>query len=431
MAFVRLFNEELSLKRFRTSNSANGTTASESELLGKLRVASRSERKKAATFFTRGLHEESRRLTFIFNTLARDKQVEDRYRHFATPEAARHIDNETTQETVDALAGAVAASYGMVQDFYRFKQKLLKVDTLYDYDRYAPLPGAAQRFSFEEAKKIILTAFGSFSPAMATIAKEFFDKKWIDAAPRNGKRSGAFCMFVTPDLHPYVLVNYQEKADDVMTLAHELGHGIHAYLARKQHFLNFYMPLTVAETASVFGEMLVFDHLRRTLKRPEDRFALIVGKIESIFATVHRQISMYRFEQDLHKNIQTEGELTTERISALWRTRQQEMFDKAVTLTKDYDIWWSYISHFIHTPFYVYSYAFGELLTLALFARYQTDGSKMAAAYLDLLEKGGSESPDDLVKAFGINLRDKAFWEGGLKMIQDLIDEAKALHQSR
>jgi oligoendopeptidase F len=280
-----------------------------------------------------------------------------------------------------------------------------------------------------QAKTIILDAFTRFSPRFAKLAQAFFDNGWIDAPQTPGKRGGAFCMFVTPDLHPYVFVNYSGNVKQVLTLAHELGHGVHASLARKQNLLHFDMPLTLAETASVFAEMITFDAMKATLTDPQERLTLLMQKIEEVFATVFRQTTMYRFEQDLHATSRTQGELTSEQISSLWRKHQTNMFGTSVTLTKDYDVWWSYISHFIHTPFYVYAYAFGELLTLSLFAEYKKRGATMVEDYLTFLEAGGSKGPDELLKPFGINLRDKAFWQGGIKLIEELVKEAKDLQK--
>jgi oligoendopeptidase F len=423
-AFVRLYDEELGAKKFISRQQKKEQVKTEEEMLHMLHAPERAIRKQAAKDFTLGLQEESRRLTYITNTLLQDKRTTDRYRRFSTPEAARHLDNEITQDVVDAMTKAVTERYRSVHDYYRFKAQVMKLKPLYDYDRYAPLPSAKATYSFDEAKHIILDAYTRFSPKLAEEVKTFFDNNWIDAAPKHGKRGGAYCMFVTPDLHPYVFMNFQGSANDVMTLAHELGHAAHASLARKQSYLNFSMPLTVAETASVFGEMLVFDALREQLTG-QDRFALIMQKVESIFATVHRQTSMYLFEKDLHAASTKRGELSTSDINAIWRKRQVEMFGTSVTLTSDYDIWWSYVSHFVHSPFYVYAYAFGELLTLSLFAQYKKDGPAMAEKYLTMLQNGGSITPQEMVAPFGFDLSDPNFWRGGMKLIEELIKDAK------
>lgn len=424
-AFTRLYDEELSHHAYRLAGSRQEHT--QEHLLDLLHHPKQSERKKAAAGITQGLKEQLRRLTFITNTLLQEKITVDRYRHFSSPEASRHLSNEIDQETVDAMTSVVTERFDIVQDFYRFKRGLLKLPVLHDYDRYAPLNTKEESVSFDEAKKIVLDAFRRFSPRFADHAQEFFDKGWIDAPQAPGKRGGAFCMFATPDLHPYVFVNYSGNTKQVLTLAHELGHGVHACLARKQNLLHFDMPLTLAETASVFAEMVTFDAIKSQITDPKKRLALILQKIEEVFATVFRQTTMYRFEQDLHATARAKGELTSEEIGALWRKHQTNMFGNSVKLTTDYDVWWSYISHFVHTPFYVYAYAFGELLTLSLFAAYKKQGPAMVEKYLAFLEAGGSKSPDELLKPFGIDLHDKNFWRGGIKLIEELVKEAKKL----
>lgn len=423
-AFIRLFDQEQSGATYAWKQEKRSLD----QMLNLLHDQDGHVRQQAAEMVSQGFRAELPRMTFILNTLVQDKISDDRYRKFETPEAARHLDNQTDQKTVDTLSHTVTRHYKMVQDFYELKKKILGVKKLNDYDRYAPLPASKIQFSFPESKKIILEAFHRFSPDYAKLAQKFFDQSWIDAAARPGKRGGAFCMYLTPDLHPYVLVNFVNgDLKDVLTLAHELGHGVHASLAREQNYLNFDHPLTVAETASIFGEMLVFNALKERLTDPREKLALYLHKIEGIFASVFRQIAMYRFEQDVHQAVREKGELKSEEISAFWRKRQTEMFGSSITLTKNYDIWWSYISHFIHSPFYVYAYAFGELLTLSLYAQYKQQGEKMVKEYLMLLRSGGSKSPQDLVKPFGIDLTKKDFWESGIKLLEDLVEEAKEL----
>lgn len=424
-AFTRLYDEELSHHTYKRPR--DNKEYSQEQLLDLLHHPKQSERKRAAEGYTQGLREQLRRLTFVTNTLLQEKQTTDRYRSFESPEQSRHIANEIDQATVDAMTSAVTERFDIVQDFYKFKRKLLGLPVLYDYDRYAPIASKEHQVTFAEAKTIVLDAFTRFSPRFAKLAQAFFDNGWIDTPQALGKRGGAFCMFVTPDLHPYVLVNFSGSTKQVLTLAHELGHGVHASLARKQNLLHFDMPLTVAETASVFAEMITFDAMKAKLTDPKERLTLLMQKIEEIFATVFRQTTMYCFEQDIHAAFHQKGELTSEDINTLWRKHQTNMFGSSIKLTKDYDIWWSYISHFIHTPFYVYAYSFGELLTLSLFAEYKKRGSAMVEDYLTFLEAGGSKSPDELVKPFGINLRDKKFWQGGIKLIEEVVKEAKAL----
>ncbi len=427
-AFTRLHDEELSRYKYVVPLGKNTTPSiSQEEVLHGINSPDRKVRKAAADSLTQGLKEQAHRLTFITNTLLQHKRTLDRYRNYTNPEAAQHMANETDQATVDAMSEAITKQYGVVAKYYNFKKKLLKLPELCDYDRYAPLPETHTSFTFDQAKTIVLDAFRRFSPAFADQAREFFDKKWIDAGVRSGKRGGAFCMFNTTDLHPYVLVNYKGSIKDVSTLAHELGHAVHACLARKQTYLNFDMPLTLAETASVFGEMLVFDALREKITDPKEKLALYLQKIEEIFATVFRQTAMYRFEQDLHALGQEKGELTNEEINARWLVRQREMFGNSVKMRDDYGYWWEYIGHFIHTPFYVYSYAFGEILTLSLFAKYRKEGAVFVKNYHDLLSAGGSKTPAEFLKPFGINLRDARFWEQGLSYLKALVEEAISL----
>jgi oligoendopeptidase F len=431
-AFVRLFDEELAYKTFRLKTNGKTVEANTEETLHGLHSPKRSEREASAKALTIGLKEEARRITFIANALLQHKKTTDRYYRFLSPEESRHLSNETTQPIVDAMSQTVAARTNIVQDFYRFKKKVLGLETLYDYDRYAPVAGkSSEDISFSEAKEIVLSAYRRFSPEFADIAQLFFDEGWIDAAVRPNKRGGAFCMFVTTDIHPYVLVNYKGSLKDVMTLAHELGHAVHAYIAREQTYLNFDMPLTFAETASVFGEMLVFDDLRKRITDKKELFAIYMQKIEEIFATVFRQNAMYRFEQDFHGHYREKGELKTEDFNRYWIKRQREMFGTSVKMTEDYEIWWTYISHFFHSPFYVYSYTFGEILTLSLFAQYQTQGEKMVKEYFNLLRSGGSKTPEGFLAPFNLSLTDENFWKGGLDTIEQLVKEAKELYKKK
>ncbi|MBI5392032.1 M3 family oligoendopeptidase [Candidatus Woesearchaeota archaeon] len=424
-AFYRLYQEELSVKKFKVKTK----TLSETEVLDLLHHPKQETRKAAAEGLTKGLQEEARRLTFIANIMLQDKSIEDKYRKFPNPEYSRHLANEIDQATVDTMTSVVTSNYKLVQEFYELKKKIMKMPKLYDYDRYAPIQEPKEKIPFEKAKEIILTSFSSFSPEYAKIARQFFDNKWIDAATREGKRGGAFCMYVTPDLHPYVLVNYTDKIREVETLAHELGHGVNACLMRKQTGLNFDNPLTLAETSSIFGEMLVFDDLKEKVSK-EEKLSLYIQMIESVFASVFRQTAMYKFEQDVHA-ARKKWELSTEEMNTFWRKRQKEMFGNAVELTADYDWWWSYIPHFWESPFYVYAYSFGELLTLALYAKYKKEGKRFVPKYLRLLELGSTVSPKEALAPLGIDLQKKEFWESGIKVIQELIEEAEKLYQEK
>lgn len=429
-AFVRLFDEDFSNKKFSVTLDGVTHEWSEEQVLNLLHEADRGHRKAGAMALTAGLRGDVRRLAYIHNTIVYDKEIRDRYQKFGSPEASRHLANNVTQEIVDAMSAAVTEGYPIVHEYYAFKRGVLGLDTLYDYDRYAPVPGASETlFSFNEARDMVLAAYGRFSAVFRDTAAEFFQKNWIDAASRAGKRGGAFCMFVTPDLHPYVFVNYLGKPRSILTLAHELGHAVHACLARKQTLLNFDMPLVVAETASVFGEMLVFEDLKERVADPKARFALTMSTIEDMFATIFRQHAMYKFEQDIHAARRAKGELAPETISALWRTRQKEMFGSSVMLTEEYDIWWSYIPHFLHTPFYVYAYVFGELLTVSLYEQYRHANDKEVFVHdiIAMLAHGGSRSPQELMISFGIDLTDMNFWRGGIARVRALVEEAQQL----
>lgn len=431
-AFTRLFDEELSQKKFSVLVEGKTEEWPEEKVLHMLQNGDRVTRQAGAEALTGGLREDLRRLTYIFNVLGEDKRIRDKYQKFETPEASRHLANEVTQENVDTMSKAVSEHVRLVADYYDLKRSVLGLDELYDYDRYAPVLETERMYTFEEARELVLGAYGKFSPRMRELASEFFEKNWIDAPTKHGKRGGAFCSYGTPDLHPVVFLNYLGNTKSVLTLAHELGHGVHGSLMRKQTLFNFDTPLTIAETASVFGEMLVFDSLRSKVNGKE-LLALLMGMIEEVFATVFRQHAMYKFEQDFHMARRDEGELNPERIGELWIDRQKEMFGNSVTLTDSYRIWWSYIPHFLHTPFYVYAYTFGELLTLSFYDRYKKTDDKAAFAqkYLSMLEAGGAKTPEELVEPFDIDLSRKEFWEGGLSVVGGMIEEAKRLYKER
>ena len=363
----------------------------------------------------------------VFNNILADKASDDRLRSFPTWISDRNLSNEVDDRTVEALVDAIASRYDIVARYYRLKRKLLGLAELLDYDRYAPLPSADHPYRWAEAKEIVLESYARFSPRMAGIAAQFFEERWIDAAVRPGKRGGAFSAGTVPSVHPYILMNYTARARDVMTLAHELGHGVHQKLAGVQGLLQAGTPLTTAETASVFGEMLVFQELIARERDPRARLAMLTSKIEDSFATSFRQISMNRFEHAIHTARRAEGELSVERFSELWLQTQQAMFGDSVTLAGNYGLWWSYIPHFINSPGYVYAYAFGELLVLALYARYAAAGAGFAETYLAMLEAGGSNWPYEVVKPLGVDLRDPGFWKNGLGLLDDLVREAEEL----
>jgi oligoendopeptidase F len=394
----------------------------EEEVLADLYSPDREVRRQAATDLTEGLNRQLHILTHIFNTLLADKMISDRLRVYPNWVSSMNLGNELEDKTVETLIEATVKRYDIPKRYYKVKKDELGVDELFDYDRYAPLPHLPDtRISWDDCRDMVLKAFGEFSPRMAEIAGYFFERGWIHAPVKEGKRGGAFAHPCVPEVHPYVLVNYTGNLRDVSTVAHELGHGVHQYLAAEQGYYNSDTPLVLAETASVFAELLVFNSQLELLKDNEERNAFICQKLESIFATVFRQISMNRFEDKVHNARREQGELKTQEVSSFWMSTQREMFGDSVTLSEDYAIWWSYIPHFLHTPGYVYSYAFGELLVLALYALYKKNGESFVPKYLDLLCAGGSQTPYKLLQPFGVDPDDSEFWGAGLQIIDDML----------
>jgi oligoendopeptidase F len=427
-AFGRLFSEITSRMKFTLRKEGEEPRElTQSEVLALLYEPDRETRRAAAAAVTETLSGEHHVLTYIFNTLLQEKSVSDRLRRYETPEASRHLDNELEPEVVQHVVDVCVQNYDLVAEYYGVKRQLLGLDELTHYDRYAPLLLEKSEISFPDAQKLVLDSFQAFSPKVYEAAEPFFSRGWIDAELRPGKRGGAFCSSVTPDLHPYVFMNYTGKPRDVMTLAHELGHAVHGMLARQHHYLDFHPVLPLAETASVFGEMLVFDALRSRLESPRERVAMLAEKIEDTFATVFRQVTMFRFEQEAHRRRREEGELPVERLNEIWQTTMQEMFGDSLKLGDEHRWWWLYIPHVFNTPFYVYAYAFGELLVLALYARYQREGAPFIEKYLALLAAGGSQRPTEIVRALDIDIADPAFWQGGMDLIRTMVAEAKAL----
>jgi oligoendopeptidase F len=430
-AWSRLFDEILAAARFRVEGPGGVRECSEEEVLALLYDASRERRRAGAAALTAGLKQHSRILAFVFNTLVQNKASEDRLRAYPDPMAARHLSNEIEAKSVDALLAACERAHPLVQRYYRLKRRLLGLDELLDYDRYAPVGAARGAVAWGDARRLVLDAYRDFSPDLAGIAGRFFERRWIDAELRPGKRGGAFSASTVPSAHPYVFLNYTGTPRDVMTLAHELGHGAHQWLSREQGLFEHDTPLTLAETASVFGEMLVFRRLLREESDPEARLALVCGKIEDAFATVFRQVVMTRFEQKLHAARRGEGELPIERVNALWIEANAPMHGDAVRLTDDYAWWWLYIPHFVHSPFYCYAYAYGELLVLALLRRYDAEGAAFVPRYLALLRAGGSESPAVLLARIGLDVSDPSFWDGGVALLGELVEEAERLAAAR
>jgi oligoendopeptidase F len=396
----------------------------EEEVLTDLYDADRDVRKLAAADLTAGLQANLHIFAHITNTLLADKMIDDRLRHYPDWLSSMNLYNELEDKTVKTLVDVVASRYDTVSRYYNFKKKMLELPELVDYDRYAPLPNLPdQEVKWPEAQEMVLKAFADFSPQMADIAAMFFQRQWIHAPILEGKRGGAFAHPCTPEVHPYVMVNYTGNMRDISTVAHELGHGVHQYLAAERGYYNSDTPLVLAETASVFAELLLFNYQLTLLEDKKQRSAFIAQKLESIFATVFRQTAMNRFEELTHNARREQGELGADEISKLWRKTQEEMFQGSVTLGANYDIWWSYIPHFLNSPGYVYSYAFGELLVLALYSLYKEQGESFVPKYIKLLKAGGSASPYDLLQPFGVDLDDPQFWQGGLQVIDDMLEE--------
>lgn len=423
-AWNRLFDETMSDLRFEV----NGETLSIEQTLNLLQDNDPKVRETAGQALITTFSENLRIFTLISNTLAKDMEISDRWRGFEDIADSRHLANRVEREVVDALASAVRDAYPRLSHrYYKLKAKWLGVEQLNFWDRNAPLPETSKSLiSWENAKDIVLSAYDEFSPEMANIAGDFFDKLWIDAPVRHGKAPGAFAHPTVPSAHPYVLVNYMGKARDVMTLAHELGHGVHQVLAGDQGALMASTPLTLAETASVFGEMLTF---RAILKKTEDkreRKAILAQKVEDMINTVVRQIAFYEFERKLH-TARREGELTSEQIGKLWMSVQADSLGPAIKLNEGYETFWTYIPHFIHSPFYVYAYAFGDCLVNSLYAVYQNADEGFQNRYFDMLKAGGTKHHSELLKPFGLDASQSDFWNQGLSMIESLIDELEAL----
>ncbi|MBY0232092.1 MAG: M3 family oligoendopeptidase [Gemmataceae bacterium] len=421
-AFVRLFDETVSALEFDLDGKKNLQ-----QVLSGLYSPDRSHRQAAAASLTAGLKSHSRLLSYILNTLVQDHKSDCELRRYPSAMSPRNMDNEIEPAVVDALMQAAEQHFPTVQRYYRLKAKLLGLDRLADYDRYAPISGETPEVDWPTARRLVAESYDQFSKEAGAIVRDFFDKRWIDADPRDGKRGGAFSASGVPSGHPYILMSYQDRMRDVMTLAHELGHGVHQWLSRGVGYLECDTPLTTAETASVFGEMLTFKRLQQAYPDPKARLALLCGKIEDGFATVFRQVVLTRFEQSVHAARRDEGELSPDRIDELWMAANAPMHGDTVELTPGYACWWSYIGHFVHSPFYCYAYAFGELLVLALVKRYEQEGAAFVPKYLAMLSAGGSKPPHELVAALGVDVTDPAFWGLGLSLLDDMVAEAERL----
>ncbi len=427
-AFNRLFDETNASLTFEVEGETMGIEAT----LSLLQDAKPEKREAAARALMKTFQENLRVFTLITNTLAKDKEISDRWRGFEDIADSRHLANRVERDVVDALAEAVRKAYPRLSHrYYAMKAKWLGVEKLNFWDRNAPLPETSNALiGWDKAKDTVLGAYGGFSPKMAEIANRFFENGWIDAPVRPGKAPGAFAHPTVPSAHPYVLLNYMGKPRDVMTLAHELGHGVHQVLAGEQGALMCATPLTLAETASVFGEMLTFRALLDQTKDKRERKAMLAQKVEDMINTVVRQIAFYEFERKVH-TARREGELTSDQIGELWMSVQGESLGPAIELNEGYESFWTYIPHFIHSPFYVYAYAFGDCLVNSLYAVYQNAAEGFQEKYFDMLKAGGTKHHSELLKPFGLDASDPSFWDKGLSMIEGLIDELEALDKAQ
>ena len=423
-AWNRLFDETMASLRFKVA----GKTLAIEPALNMLQDVDGKKRKAAAEALAKTFRENLRPFTLITNTLAKDKEISDRWRGFKDIADARHLSNRVEREVVEALVSAVRAAYPKLSHrYYALKAKWFGKKRLPHWDRNAPLPKVAQRtIPWGDARATVLTAYGAFSPKMADVADQFFTKSWIDAPVRPGKQPGAFAHPTVPSAHPYVLLNYMGKPRDVMTLAHELGHGVHQVLAAPNGPLMAQTPLTLAETASVFGEMLTFRKLLAETTDKKQRKAMLAAKVEDMINTVVRQIAFYSFERKVHGERRS-GELTSDKLCDLWMSVQGESLGPAIELKPGYETFWVYIPHFVHSPFYVYAYAFGDCLVNSLYAVYERSASGFAERYLEMLAAGGTKHHAELLAPFGLDARDPKFWDGGLSVIARLIDDLESL----
>ncbi len=425
-AWVRLFDELTSAITLELPDDLGGAGVPLMQGLSMLQHPERQVREQVAAAVSTGLEPGLRTRAYLFNTLLNDKAIDDRLRGYPSWISSRNLSNEASDESVQALVDAVVDNYSIAQRWYRLKAQVLGIDRLADYDRMASVASADREIGWDEGTRIVRDAYASFSPELAEIVGRFIDERWIDAPVRPGKRGGAFAAGVSPNHHPYVLLNWTSNTRDVATLAHELGHGVHFYLAREQGIFHQSTPLTLAETASVFGETVTSNRLLSMIDDPNERFALLASSLEDSIATVFRQIAMNRFEHACHTARRSEGELSVERFGDLWAESQTDMLGDSVEITDGYRNWWSYVPHFMGSPGYVYAYAYGQLLALSVYARYREDGDDFVPAYLDLLRAGGSDTPENLARIVDCDLADPSFWRNGLQIVEGQLDAAEA-----
>lgn len=397
------------------------------QALALIRDPDRAVREDVTHSITAALNEDVKTRAYVFNVIAQERAIEDRIRRYPSWISSRNLSNETSDEAVEALVAAVTSRYSMVGRYYEIKRRLLGLDRLYEWDRYAPLPGAERDLAWEDARDLVLGSYHRLSPRAGALVEEFFTKPWIDAPVTPGKTGGAYCLGAVPSLHPYVLLNFTGKLYDALTLAHELGHGLHDRLASRQHFFDYHPPLTLAETASVFGEAMTFDRIMAEEKDDAVRLGMLCQQLEGAFATIFRQVSMNRFEDAVHNRRRAEGEQSPEQLGELWLRSIQPMFGDSVQLTPEHSVWWSYVGHFIGAPGYVYAYAFGNLLALSIYRRYREVGDGFVDEYLDFLAAGGSTRPDELVRRLDMDITDPGFWASGLDIVEGMVGEVERL----
>jgi oligoendopeptidase F len=421
-AWSRLYEEQLSALRVEL----DGEQVALETAMARLYSSDRDVRSEAAEAISVALEPGLRTRTFVFNTILLDKSIDDRLRGYPTWISSRNLANETTDEAVQALVDATVSRYDVPQRYYRLKARLLGLDRIAYFDRFAPVAEESVRTSWDEARRVVVEAYSAFAEEAGEIVDGFFERRWIDAPVREDKRTGAFCATTVPGVHPYVLMNYTGERRSILTLAHELGHGLHGVLAQPLGLFNASTPLTTAETASVFGEALTFRSLLAVEDDPRRKLDLLTGRIEDAIATVFRQISMNRFEDAVHTERRTKGELAPDRLNELWVEAQTELFGDSVE-TDGYAPWWSYVPHFASVPGYVYAYAYGYLFSLAIFRRYEQEGENMVESYFELLRAGGSRPPEELARIVGLDLTDPAIWASGIDALVEELDEAERL----
>jgi oligoendopeptidase F len=397
--------------------------------LAMLREGDRAVRERTSHAITAALEQDLRTRTYIFNVVLQEKAIEDRLRSYPTWISSRNLANETSDASVQALVEAVTGRYDLVARYYRVKRRLLGLDVLHEWDRYAPIDEATRNITWPQARDMVLGSYHRFSPRAGTIVEDFFDKGWIDAPVVEGKEGGAYCAFATPDLHPFVMMNFTGRLNDALTLAHELGHGLHDVLSgERNHVFDYHPPLTLAETASVLGETLTFDAVMAQEPDPKVRLAMLCHQVEDAFSTIFRQVAMNRFEESVHTARRTEGELSPEQVGRMWQEQVREMFGDSLELTDEHEAWWSYVEHFVHVPGYVYAYAFGNLLALSIYQRYrELQSPEFVQSYLDFLATGGSMAPEEAVRIVGMDITDPGFWDAGLDILARMVEEVERL----